>query len=159
MTSKTDTSQAKGKKKTMSQDQALAKIASSLSENGVLLSKLIEATGNGSRTDVAVARLEDKDINDVVLVADIQLVSKRGVISSVSLENTIPGALEPSLLGGAHDALNKVIDASLVSPLLNAFQALAAKIARENKESQDIGDLLGTPDTGVGGNASDFLES
>lgn len=116
----------------------LANLCTELAKANINVQDVLEQSGFGSRTDVALARLVERDDNALVLIADIKLVSKKGILADIASENTIPGALDPLMLGTAHGSLAKMIEAALVAPLLSAFQNFATKMAREHKEERNL---------------------
>ncbi len=129
-------------KKAMSEDTELAQACLALSNAGKILADLLEASGSGSRTDVAMARLEHQGPEDVVLICDIKLVSKQGTIASISSENTLPGALEPHMLSASHGNFCNMLDAAITNPLVSGFQAFLAKKVRASKSEKDLMESL-----------------
>lgn len=124
-------------------DHPLAKACFLLAEAGHTLAHILEATGEGSRNDVAVARLGTKNDDDVVMICHLTLVSKRGVIAEIASENTLPAALEPHMLSASVGNFSNMLEAVITNPLTSSFQAYIAKQARENKGRADLMDHLG----------------
>lgn len=130
-------------------DKDLASLCLELANVGKGLQDILEASGSGSRTDVAVARLEHQGQEDVVLVCDIKLVSRQGVIASIRSENTLPGALEPHMLGASHGNFCNMLEAVITNPLVSSFQAFLSKRAKNFKSEKDTVQMIsnmGDPD-------------
>lgn len=123
-------------------EEILAETCSSLAVISNQLSDLLDQTGAGNRNDVAVARLMNRSEEDVVLICNITLVSKNGVIASIESENTLPGALEPHMLSASSGNFCNMIDAVITNPLVSSFQAYVTDRAREHKSvSETMRDL------------------
>lgn len=105
-----------------SEPHTLAHIASLLAEANAGFEKILEKSPHGEASDALVARLAKRNSEDVVLVCDIRLVSKDGEIFRVFGENTMPHALSPGMVGTAHETFDRMLDATVVRPLVVGFQ-------------------------------------
>lgn len=144
---KTDKTDANATSPKNSREVSLAQACLALANVEKTLADLLDASGSGSRTDVALARLDHQEQEDVVLICDIKLVSKAGTIASVRSENTLPGALEPHMLSASHGNFCNMLDAVITNPLVSSFQAFLTKRARASKSDKDLQDALEDPQT------------
>jgi hypothetical protein len=122
--------------------EALAKIAALLTDANYRFEKILEESPHGEASDVLVARLAKRNSDDVVLVCDIRLVSKNGEIFRVFGENTMPHALSPGMIGNAHETFDRMLDATVVRPLLVGFQNhLTERVVPEDRAVPRISDV------------------
>lgn len=106
----------------LSDPHTLASLATLLAEVNYGFEQILENSPHGEASDALIARLARRNSDDVVLVCDIRLVSKEGEIFRVFGENTMPHALSPGMIGNAHETFDRMLDATVVKPLVVGFQ-------------------------------------
>jgi hypothetical protein len=130
--------------------ELLAKAALLLAANQATFEKIISASGYGDATDVIVAKLAQRKLSDVVLISDIRLVSKEGEIARIFGENAMPNALDPGMIGYAHEGFDQLLQTVIIRPLLTAFQAhLSKSIDSDDKSIPRIGHAPDSDDRNV----------
>lgn len=132
-TAKTDTSQSPEN----STATNLAAAVSLLNEVSRLLAANIENTKEGSASDIIVGRLADRKADDVILACDVRVVCRNGEIARAYGENTLPSALAPHMLSHAHEGFDKLLQTTIVTPLVVSFQEHLASLALDNQSSRE----------------------
>jgi hypothetical protein len=121
------------------QAENLAKAVQLLQDVSQLLADNIELSGEGSASDLIVARLSKRKADDVILVCDIRVVSRNGEIARAYGENMLPSALAPHMLGQAHEGFANMLQATVVDPLVTSFQNHLAELAMESSPYEEMG--------------------
>ncbi len=129
---------------------SLAKLCEQFAMANSILENILEATGEGGRTDVALARSGRQDDDDVVLICDIKLVNKKhGNIASIRSENTLPGAINTRMLSASHGNFCNLLEAVVLNPLVSSFQSFLADRTKDQNDEMSGGlggDLSSHPD-------------
>jgi hypothetical protein len=129
---------------TVTLEENLAKAAIQLGEANKHFLEVLSASGRGNATDAIVARLADRNADDVVLICDVRLVSRSGEICRIFGENTLPAALSPNMIGHSHEGFDRMLDTVLVKPLVISFQNhLSGLVVTDENSLPRIGNSLG----------------